>query len=80
MPTKSEPPIVPVDVKCAEPGCNCFREGVPGRMVKGGGTPEFAAPEGEEKCPKCSHPNKRHRVVGETKSKSEKKRGKKTKK
>jgi hypothetical protein len=74
MASKFEPPVVPVDVRCTEPGCNCFREGVSGRLVKGGANPEYAAPEGEEKCPNCPHPNKRHRVVGETKSKSEKKK------
>jgi hypothetical protein len=66
-----EPIAVPLDVKCLEPACNCFREAVLGRLLEGGG---FAAPEDEPDCPKCKHANKRHTVVGETKSALEKQR------
>jgi hypothetical protein len=43
-------------------------------LLEGGG---YAAPEDEPDCPDCPHSNKRHRVVGETKSAYEKRYGKK---
>jgi hypothetical protein len=65
----SEPFVVPLDVKCLEPGCNCFREAVPGHMTADG---EYAAPQGEPDCPQCHHKSARHTVIGETKSEYEK--------
>ncbi len=70
----SERIVVPVDIKCSEPGCKCFREGVSGGITKQG---EYLAPEGERDCPKCKHPSAKHKVIGETKSDYEKKHGKK---
>jgi hypothetical protein len=64
-----EPFVVPLDVKCLEPGCNCFREGVPGHMTADG---EYTAPQGERECPQCHHGSERHKVTGETLSDFEK--------
>ncbi len=62
-----ESPVVGLDIKCLEPGCNCFRENVPGSPLDGG---EYTARE--ERCPRCPHPMSEHTVVGETKSDGEK--------
>lgn len=63
----SEPFVVPLDVKCLEPGCNCSREGVVGHMLKDGGYSTA-----EKQCPTCHHGSERHTVTGETMSDGEK--------
>lgn len=58
---------VPIDVSCTE--CSCYREGVPGVLLEGGG---YGAPEDEEQCSSCGHPSSSHRFERETKSDLEK--------